>query len=71
MQQLLQAPTERDLQLLIEERASLVRSAANWSGKTRSSAERPKSKDQSVSILGASRGAVRSSAEFVAAIRGI
>ena len=70
MQQLLQAPTERDLQLLIEERANLVRSAANWSGKTRSSAERPKSKDQSVSILGASRGAVRSSAEFVAAIRG-
>jgi hypothetical protein len=64
---LMRAPNDVELRSLIESRATLVRSASQWSGGRPSRDRRPKSKDQLTVAAVAGRN-VRTAAEFAAAV---
>ncbi len=67
---LMRAKDESVLRAMVEERASLVRSACEWRGPERSPIPRPKSREQT-SLNGQTRGvAIQSPQQFAAALRG-
>ena len=67
---LMQAADDQTVRRLIQERAELVRAACQWNGHRSTNDRRPRSRDQ-VGLAAAANGtAVRSAAEFAAAVRG-
>jgi hypothetical protein len=67
---LMQAADDQTVRRLIQERAELVRAACHWNGHQSRNDRRPRSRDQ-VGLAAAANGiAVRSAAEFAAAVRG-
>ena len=67
---LMQAADDQTVRRLIQERAELVRAACQWNGHQSRNDRRPRSRDQ-VGLAAAANGtAVRSAAEFAAAVRG-
>ena len=68
MQSLMKAPDEKSMQLLVEERAKLVRSASRWNGGRRSNDLRPRSRDQ-LSLTTALGSRTQTAAEFAAGLR--
>lgn len=71
VQTLMLAEDEGAVRRLVEERAALVRSAANWREGFRRGETRPRSRDQLATGVADGRGRTRDAAEFVAAIRGL
>jgi len=67
---LMQSADDQTVRRLIQERAELVRAACQWNGHRSTNDRRPRSRDQ-VGLAAAANGtAVRSAAEFAAAVRG-
>jgi hypothetical protein len=68
-QALIEAGSDAEVRELIEERAALLRSARAWSAGRQQGASRPRSRHQ-FEFPFLSNGAVRTAAEFAAAVRG-
>jgi hypothetical protein len=67
---LMHAADDDSVRQLIEERAALVRSACDWKGQPRRVSARPRSRQQLESSFNGDASAVRSGADFAAAVRG-
>jgi hypothetical protein len=70
MESLMNAPDDRSLRQLIEDRAALVRSARQWQGEAQRSGRPPVSRDQVLVAAGTHGHAINDAKEFAAAVRG-
>jgi hypothetical protein len=70
LRSLLRAADDQSLRRLVEERAELVRSAADWTSNRRRNDRRPRSRDQVTLSLAGASARPRNSQEFAVAVRG-
>ena len=67
---LMNAPDDRTIRQLIEDRAALVRAAQRWPSRHRRNGVQPVSRDQASLAFGTGGRQIRNATEFAAAIRG-